>query len=84
MTPQGRLLLRSLSPPERRVVVLLCAGLANAVIAERIGTSQQVVKNYIRTICAKAGTHTRTEFLLFVFRHGVVVCPCPQRSHLSG
>jgi DNA-binding NarL/FixJ family response regulator len=84
MTPQGRLLLRSLTPPERRVVVLVCAGLANVVIAARIGTTEQVVKNYLRNIFAKAGTHTRTEFVLFAFKHGTVTCPCQQRSQLSG
>lgn len=84
MTPAGRTLLRSLTPLERRVVVLVCAGLANVVIAERIGTTEQVVKNYLCSIFAKAGTHTRTEFILFAFRHGTVVCPCQQRSQLSG
>jgi DNA-binding NarL/FixJ family response regulator len=79
MTEQGRLLLRSLTPTERRVVVLVCAGLCNAVIAQRIGTTEQVVKNYLRAVFAKAGIHTRTEFILFAFKHGTVVCPCQSR-----
>jgi DNA-binding NarL/FixJ family response regulator len=84
MTPAGRTLLRALTPLERRVVVLVCAGLSNVVIAQRIGTTEQVVKNYLHNVFSKAGTHTRTEFILFAFRHGTVVCPCQQRSQLSG
>jgi DNA-binding NarL/FixJ family response regulator len=79
ITPAGRTLLRALMPQERRVVVLVCAGLANVVIAERIGTTEQVVKNYLPNIFVKAGAYTRTEFILFAFKHGTVVCPCQSR-----
>jgi DNA-binding NarL/FixJ family response regulator len=79
LTSAGRLFLRALTPKERRILVLVCAGFSNGVIAERIGTSEQVVKNYLHGILRKAGRRSRCELIIFVFRHGVVECPCKHR-----
>jgi Bacterial regulatory proteins, luxR family len=59
---------------------MVCAGLNNAVIAQRLGTTEQVIKNHLRHVFAKAAIHTRAEFIVFAFRDGFVVCPCQRRS----
>jgi DNA-binding NarL/FixJ family response regulator len=79
MTPQGRLLLRSLNPRERRVVSMVCSGLPNRKIAERLGTTEQVIKNYLRSVYAKSGARHRCELVVFCFRSGLVECTCKQR-----
>jgi hypothetical protein len=66
------------------VLVLVCAGFTNGRIAERIGSSEQVVKNRMREILYKSGRSSRSELIVFVFRHGVVECPCRRRGQLSG
>jgi DNA-binding NarL/FixJ family response regulator len=83
LTSAGRQFLRALTPGERRVLVLVCAGFTNGRIAERICTSEQVVKNYMREILHKSGRSSRSELIVFVFRHGVVECPCRHRSQPS-
>jgi DNA-binding NarL/FixJ family response regulator len=72
----GSLLLRSLTSGEAQVLVLVCAGLTNVRIAERMNTTEQVVKNYMRDILRKAQRHNRCELVIFAFRNGVVECPC--------
>ena len=55
-TPTGR---------EEQVVALVAEGLRNAEIAYRIGTTEQVVKNYLRVIFDKLGVWTRLELALW-------------------
>jgi DNA-binding CsgD family transcriptional regulator len=76
MTPAGRLFLRSLKLKERRILVLICAGLSNGRIADRVGTSEQCIKNCMRVILGKAARRNRHELTLFAFRNFVVECPC--------
>jgi DNA-binding CsgD family transcriptional regulator len=83
MTPQGRLLLRSLTQRERRVVSMVCSGLPNRKIAERLDTTEQVVKNYLRSVYAKSGARHRCELVVFCFRSGLVECTCKHRSQTS-
>lgn len=80
MTERGRTFLRALSERERRILVLVCAGHSNVGIAERTGTSTQVIKNRMRVILAKAGRRSRFELIVFAFGSGTVQCPCTHRS----
>jgi DNA-binding CsgD family transcriptional regulator len=80
LTPTGRLFLRALTDHERKILVLVCAGFSNERIAERVSTSEQVIKNRMRLILQKAGRRNRCELILFVFRNGVVECPCKRRT----
>jgi DNA-binding NarL/FixJ family response regulator len=53
------------SPMERRVIALVAQGLKNSEIAEAIGTTEHVVKNYLRTIYDKLGLWNRVELALW-------------------
>ncbi len=56
---------RVLNNTERRVVELVAQGLKNSEIAEIIGTTEHVVKNYMRIIYDKLGFHNRVEIALW-------------------
>jgi len=57
---------------EIQVATLVWAGLTNRDIAKVIGTSEQVVKNYLRTTVDKLGVWSRLELALYVASHGGV------------
>jgi len=50
---------------EQRITALVADGLRNTDIAKIIGTTENVVKNYLRTIFDKTGTLTRLELALW-------------------
>jgi len=50
---------------EQRIIALVADGLRNTDIAKIIGTTENVVKNYLRTIFVKTGTWTRLELALW-------------------
>ncbi len=58
-----------LSTRELQIVGLVVQGLKNRRIAEDIGTSEQVVKNYLRAIYDKTGSSDRLELALFTLHH---------------
>jgi len=55
------------SPNEReqRVIALVAQGLKNKEVASEIGTTEHVVKNYLRTIYDKLGLWNRVELALW-------------------
>jgi len=55
---------------EHRIIALVADGLRNSDIAKVIGTTENVVKNYLRTIFDKTGTWTRLELALWHVRNG--------------
>lgn len=59
-----------LTAKETQVATLVWQGLTNRQIAKLIGTSEQVVKNYLRTTFDKLGVWTRLELALYVASHG--------------
>ena len=65
MQPRDRL-----TGKEIRVATLVWQGLTNRDIASVVGTSEQVVKNYLRTAFDKLGVWTRLELALYVASHG--------------
>jgi len=50
---------------EQRVIQLVAQGLKNAEVAEEIGTTEHVVKNYLRVIYDKLGLWNRVELALW-------------------
>jgi DNA-binding NarL/FixJ family response regulator len=58
-----------LTPRELQIVALICEGLKNKQIAHQLGTKEQVVKNYLRSIYMKAGVSDRLELALFTVHH---------------
>ncbi len=72
MPPQdtvGARVLARLTPKELQIVALIVQGCKNKEIAERLGTKEQVVKNYLRSIYDKSGVGDRLELALFVLHH---------------
>ncbi len=65
MQPRDRL-----TPKEIQVATLVWQGLTNKDIAGVLTTSEQVVKNYLRTAFDKLGVWTRLELALYVAGHG--------------
>jgi DNA-binding CsgD family transcriptional regulator len=50
---------------ERRVIALVAQGLKNGEVAEALGTTEHVVKNYLRVIYDKLGLWNRVELALW-------------------
>jgi DNA-binding NarL/FixJ family response regulator len=65
MQPRQRL-----TTKEIRVATLVWEGLTNREIAGLIGTTEQVIKNYLRTTFDKLGVWSRLELALYVAGHG--------------
>lgn len=65
MQPQDRL-----TAKEVQVAILVWEGLTNRDIAARLGTTEQVVKNYLRNTFDKLGVWSRLELALYVAGHG--------------
>lgn len=60
----------SLTPKEGQVATLVWQGMTNREIAKLVGTTEQVVKNYLRTTFDKLGVWSRLELALYVANHG--------------
>ena len=50
---------------ENHIIGLVAEGLTNKAIADAIGTTEHVVKNYLRVIYDKLGVWNRTELALW-------------------
>jgi DNA-binding NarL/FixJ family response regulator len=50
---------------EHRVIALVAQGLKNKEVANEIGTTEHVIKNYLRTIYDKLGLWNRVELALW-------------------
>ena len=62
-----------LSPREREVLELLCAGVSrNKRIAEALGISEHSVKSHVDGLLAKLGVDDRTQAVAYAFREGLV------------
>lgn len=59
-----------LTPREVEVAMLVWEGLTNREIAKSLGTTEQVVKNYLRTTFDKLGVWSRLELAMYVAGHG--------------
>jgi DNA-binding NarL/FixJ family response regulator len=53
------------SPRQHQVIELIAKGLKNSEVAEAIGTTEHVVKNYLRVIYDKLGLWNRVELALW-------------------
>src|SRR5260370_5538327 len=65
MQPRDRL-----TAQEIQVALLVWQGITNKDMAAVLTTSEQVVKNYLRTAFDKLGVWTRLELALYVASHG--------------
>jgi len=65
MSADGRYGTRIPSEREQRVIQLVAQGLKNREVAKEIGTTEHVVKNYLRVIYDKLGLWNRVELALW-------------------
>jgi DNA-binding NarL/FixJ family response regulator len=56
---------RSTSEREQRIIELVADGLKNKEVADALGTTEHVVKNYLRVIYDKLGLWNRVELALW-------------------
>ena len=61
-----------LTPKEMQIVALIVQGCKNKDIAQQLGTKEQVIKNYLRSIYDKSGVSDRLELALFTIHHRVL------------
>ena len=61
-----------LTPKELKIVALIVQGCKNKEIAVRLNTTEQVIKNYLRSIYDKTGVSDRLELALFTIHHRIL------------
>jgi two-component system, NarL family, nitrate/nitrite response regulator NarL len=67
-----------LSPKEKAIITGITRGMRNKEIAYEIGTSEQVIKNYLRKIYDKLGVEDRVELALFSLHNKMITEPSEQ------
>jgi DNA-binding NarL/FixJ family response regulator len=71
-----------LTPKEMQIVALIVQGCKNKHIAAQLGTKEQVIKNYLRSIYDKTGVSDRLELALFTIHHRVLAEAAAHASEL--
>jgi DNA-binding NarL/FixJ family response regulator len=71
-----------LTPKEMQVVALLMQGSKNKEIALRLGTTEQVIKNYLRNIYDKTGVSDRLELALFATHNRILAASAAEAGNL--
>jgi DNA-binding NarL/FixJ family response regulator len=72
LRPSGARPKIQLTPKESLIVSCVTQGMKNKEIAIRVGTTEQVVKNYLRKVYDKLGVADRLELALYCLSHHVV------------
>jgi DNA-binding NarL/FixJ family response regulator len=70
-----------LTPKEMRIVALIVQGCKNREIALRLKTTEQVIKNYLRSVYDKTGVSDRLELALFTLHHRVLAQAAAEVGH---
>lgn len=65
MTPRERL-----TPKEVQIAILVWQGMTNREIGKIIATTEQVIKNHLRSTFDKLGVWSRLELAMYVASHG--------------
>ena len=88
LRPSGARPKVQLTPKETLIVSCVTQGMKNKEIAMRVGTTEQVVKNYLRKVYDKLGVADRLELALYCLSHhvvdGVKPPPVPSAAPQSG
>jgi two-component system, NarL family, nitrate/nitrite response regulator NarL len=88
LRPSGARPKIQLTPKETLIVSCVTQGMKNKEIAVRVGTTEQVVKNYLRKVYDKLGVADRLELALYCLSHhvvdGVKPPPIPPASPQNG
>ncbi|HEV3511382.1 MAG TPA: helix-turn-helix transcriptional regulator [Candidatus Sulfotelmatobacter sp.] len=65
MMPRERL-----TPKEIQIAILVWEGMTNREISRIVGTTEQVIKNHLRSTFDKLGVWSRLELAMYVASHG--------------
>jgi DNA-binding NarL/FixJ family response regulator len=65
MTPREQL-----TPKEIQIATLVWEGMTNREIGRIVNTTEQVIKNHLRSIFDKLGVWSRLELAMYVASHG--------------
>lgn len=65
MTPRERL-----TEKEVQIALMVWQGLTNREIGKLVGTTEQVIKNHLRSTFDKLGVWSRLELAMYVASHG--------------
>jgi DNA-binding NarL/FixJ family response regulator len=68
-------LLRSLTPREHEVLVLVSRGRSNAEIADELHMSAATAKTHVSRILAKLGARDRSQLVVIAYESGLAVAP---------
>ena len=71
-----------LTPREMQIVALIVQGCKNKEIALRLGVTEQVVKNYLRSVYDKTGVSDRLELALFTIHHRILAEAAAEAGNL--
>ena len=71
-----------LTPKEMQIVALIVQGCKNKDIAMQLGTKEQVIKNYLRSIYDKSGVSDRLELALFTIHHRALAEAAAKAGHM--
>jgi DNA-binding NarL/FixJ family response regulator len=71
-----------LTPKEMKIVALLAQGCKNKEIALRLGTTEQVIKNYLRSVYDKTGVSCRLELALFTKHNRILAAAAAEAATL--
>jgi len=71
-----------LTPKEMQIVALIVQGCKNKEIATQLGTKEQVIKNYLRSIYDKSGVSDRLELALFTIHHRALAEAAAKAGHV--
>ena len=63
---------RRLSPKEKAIIACILQGKRNKEIAIQLGTTEQVIKNYLRKIYDKLGVSDRLELVLYCVHNKII------------
>ena len=74
-----------LTPKEMEIVALIVQGYKNKQIALQLGTTEQVIKNYLRSVYDKTGVSDRLELALFTIHHRILTqtIDVPSTLHIA-
>ena len=74
-----------LTPKEMKIVALIVQGCKNREIGMRLGTTEQVIKNYLRSIYDKTGVSDRARtWLIFTIHHRMLAEAANEAGNLMG
>ncbi len=70
----------TLTAREREIIGVVCAGLKNRQIAEKLFISEATVRNHLTSILSKLGLADRFELAIYAYRHRLGAPPPPAGS----